>query len=207
MPPEGCIDRRLRRSQRATLPVSFRWSFPMISRSIPAFAALALVAIVSACSDVTSPTRTAAPASPSFSGGPVAGGAGGPAAGGSGGSSQVSKVASPGCGTFTTETFFIGVYTTRTGIGFGRWVPAADDDSAGIRSDRGACSVPTRVSARCRAARTLAPSQCRDTRVLRNRRALADCGRCNPVIPSSRCALSRRALAACMDQVRPARVV
>lgn len=93
----------------------------MISRSIPAFAALALVAIVFACSDVTSPTRTAAPASPSFSGGPVVGGAGGPAAGGSGGSSQVSKVAPPGCGTFTTETFFIGVYTTRTGIGFGGW--------------------------------------------------------------------------------------
>ena len=90
----------------------------MTSRSIAAFAALALVAMVSACSDVTSPTRTAVPAGPVFSGGPVAG-AGGPATGGTGGSSQVSKVAPPGCGTFTTETFFIGVYTTRTGIGFG----------------------------------------------------------------------------------------
>ena len=93
----------------------------MISRSIPAFVALALVAIVSACSDVTSPTRVATPASPSFSGGPAAGGAGGSAAGGAGGSGQVSRVSPPACGTFTTTTFFIGVYTTRTGIGFGGW--------------------------------------------------------------------------------------
>lgn len=92
----------------------------MISRSIPAFAALALVAIVSACSDVTNPTRTAAPATPRFSGGPVATGAGGAPAGGTGGSSQVSKTA-PACGTFTTTTFPTGIYTTQIAIGFGGW--------------------------------------------------------------------------------------
>ena len=89
----------------------------MSSRAIAVLSALALAATVTACSDVTSPTSGAAPSSPRFSGGPVASSGSGPATGGSGG--QSSKVTPPGCGTFTTQTFFIGVYTTRTGIGFG----------------------------------------------------------------------------------------
>ena len=129
----------------------------MSYRATSVLAALALAVLVTACSDVTSPTTNAAPSGPFFSGGLVAGGAGGPAAGGTAGSGgQGSKTAPPGCGTFTTETFFIGVYTSRTGIGFGGWatncgtaretleVTVADDNTDPVCS----VNVPHSIAAR-----------------------------------------------------------
>ena len=85
----------------------------MFSRATSVFAVLAIVATVSACSDVTSPTSVAAPASARFSGSGIDNTPGG-GGGGGGGGGQVATA----CGTLSVQTYYVSVYTTRTGIGF-----------------------------------------------------------------------------------------
>ena len=75
--------------------------------------ATVFASLATACGDVTGPSRTAATMSPRFSGsgidttGQVSG------SGGSTGGGQVAV----GCGSLTAQTYYIQVYTTRTGIG------------------------------------------------------------------------------------------
>jgi hypothetical protein len=110
---------------------------------------------IAACSDATSPTRVAARSVAAFSGvnsggvnagtgvdtGVVAAGGGtggsstGTATGGGTGGSSTSKV-STACGTFGPVTWhYIGVYTTRTGIGFSGSVTNCGSSSASFEVD------------------------------------------------------------------------
>ena len=112
---------------------------------------------IAACSDATGPTRVAARSAAAFSGvnsggasagtgvdtGVVAGGGGGggggststATGGAAGGGGSTSKV-STACGTFGPVTWhYIGVYTTRTGIGFSGSVTNCGSSSASFEVD------------------------------------------------------------------------
>ena len=84
----------------------------MLARARMIGTATLLALLAAACSDVTNPSSSIAPAAPSLSGsgtdvpGQVSGGGGG-------GGGQIA----PGCGSISAQTYYITVYTTRTGIG------------------------------------------------------------------------------------------